>query len=225
LSSAEKRTRRKVRLNRIVTVPLDGTELEGELAAPKGATGIVVFAHGSGSSRLSPRNTFVAEQLQGRGLATFLFDLLTEQEDARYENRFNIDLLAQRMLAVTTWLMRSGEAQEAEGLPLGYFGASTGAAAALRAAADGDTDARAVVSRGGRVDMAEEVLPKVSVPTLLVVGERDTQVLALNQEMLPLLGGTKELSVVPEASHLFEEAGALEEVATRAGEWFVRYLT
>jgi alpha-beta hydrolase superfamily lysophospholipase len=209
-------------VNRLLSIPLDGIELDGELSSAKGATGMVVFAHGSGSSRLSPRNTFVAEKLQGRGLATFLFDLLTEQEDARYENRFNIDLLAERMLAATTWLARSGEA---EGLPLGYFGASTGAAAALRAAAEGDVEVRAVVSRGGRVDMAEQVLPMVSTPTLLIVGERDSQVLALNQQMLPRLGGTKELSVVPGASHLFEEAGALEEVATRAEDWFVRYLS
>lgn len=212
-------------MNRMLNVPVEEAVLEGELAMPDGPAGIVVFAHGSGSSRLSPRNTFVAEQLQRRRLATFLFDLLTEAEDARYENRFNIELLAARMLAVTAWLVESDHAREARDLPLGYFGASTGAAAALRATAEGEADVRAVVSRGGRVDMAERVLPMVSAPTLFIVGERDTEVLALNQQMLPQLGGPKELSVVPGASHLFEEAGALEDVATRAGDWFVRHLS
>jgi dienelactone hydrolase len=205
-----------------VTIPVDDVRLEGDLVLPVGATGLVVFAHGSGSSRKSPRNRFVAEVLERRGLGTLLFDLLTEEEDRDYERRFDIELLTTRLLAATEWL-RSREGTRAT--KLGYFGSSTGAAAALRAAGRLGDDVGAVVSRGGRVDLASGQLPEVTAPTLFVVGGADTDVLELNREGLTELACTKELEVIEGAGHLFEGPGELEEVADLAAAWFERHLS
>ncbi|WP_225334224.1 dienelactone hydrolase family protein [Halomicrobium urmianum] len=205
----------------VYLIPVDGVTLEGQLAVPDGATGLVVFAHGSGSSRHSPRNNYVAETLRDRGLGTLLFDLLTEREDQRRENRFEIPLLTDRLVAVTEW---TRERLDAAGLPIGYFGSSTGAAAALRGAARRPDEIEAVVSRGGRVDMAEEALDSVRAATLFVVGGADHDVLALNEDAYDRLRCEKELHVVPGAGHLFEGPGELEAVAERAGEWFERRL-
>lgn len=204
-----------------VRIDIDGVALEGIFGKPAEGSGIVIFAHGSGSSRLSPRNTFVARFLQQGGLGTLLFDLLTRQEDADYERRFDIDLLVRRLLAVTRWLM---ERPEGKGRKLGYFGSSTGAAAALMAAAEMNGTIAAVVSRGGRPDLATPSLRRVTAPTLLIVGERDSTVLKLNRQALELLTAEKELALVPGATHLFEEPGALEQVAEVARDWFVKYL-
>ena len=206
----------------LVSIPVDGVELEGMLEVPDGASGLVVFAHGSGSSRKSPRNNFVAEVIRDRGLGTLLFDLLTEEEDRVRENRFDIPLLTDRLVAVTDWLRdREGTSD----LAVGYFGSSTGAASALRAAARrGDVDA--VVSRGGRVDLASEVLGEVRAATLFVVGGDDTQVLERNREAHEelVLAAERELHVVPGAGHLFEGEGELEEVADVAADWFAEHL-
>lgn len=206
----------------LLDIPIDEVELEGELVLPDGATGLVVFAHGSGSSRNSPRNKFVAEVLRSHGLGTLLFDLLTEAEDQEYETRFDIDLLTERLLAATEWLRRREETRE---LNLGYFGSSTGAAAALRAAAHRGDDVGAVVSRGGRVDLASEQLPEVAAATLFIVGGADTQVLERNREGLDELTCTKELEVVEGAGHLFEGPGELETVAELAAQWFGSHLS
>lgn len=210
------------RTDDLVAIPLDEVRLEGELVVPDGASGLVAFAHGSGSSRKSPRNNFVAEVLRERGLGTLLFDLLTEEEDREYENRFDIDLLTGRLLAATEWLRRREEMRE---LNLGYFGSSTGAAAALRAGARLGDDVGAVVSRGGRVDLASEQLAEVTAATLLIVGGADTEVLELNREALDELASTKELEVAEGAGHLFEGPGELERVADLAAEWFERHLS
>jgi len=202
-----------------VEIPVDGVTLEGDLGIPDGATGLVVFAHGSGSSRKSPRNQFVAERLRERGLGTLLFDLLTEQEDQRYETHFDIDLLVDRLVAASEWVDEEATTRD---LQVGYFGSSTGAAAALRAAARRDVDA--VVSRGGRVDLASAVLADVTAPTLFVVGGADHTVLELNREAYDELVCEKSLEVVEGAGHLFEEPGALEAVADHAGDWFVDHL-
>jgi pimeloyl-ACP methyl ester carboxylesterase len=194
--------------------------LEGLLGVPPGAAGIVVFAHGSGSSRLSPRNNQVAEALRRAGLATLLFDLLAPEEAADRNNVFDIDLLAERLLAATGWLHEQGETQD---LSIGYFGASTGAAAALVAAARMPEPIGAVVSRGGRPDLAGAALPEVTAPTLLIVGGDDLAVLDLNRAALARLGGEKRLEVVPRAGHLFEEPGALDAVIGLAREWFVTH--
>ena len=206
----------------LVSIPVDGIELEGELIIPDGAAGLVVFAHGSGSSRKSPRNTFVAEVLRAHGLGTLLFDLLTEAEDRTYETRFDIDLLTTRLLTATEWLREREDTRTAN---IGYFGSSTGAAAALRAAAKQGEDVGAVVSRGGRVDLAAEQLSAVSAPTLFVVGGDDPQVLDLNREGLAELTCTKELEVIQGAGHLFEGPGQLETVADLAADWFERHLS
>ncbi len=210
----------------LVTVEAYSARLEGRLLVPEGAPGIVLFAHGSGSSRHSPRNRFVAERLRGAGLGTLLFDLLTAEEEAvdrrTRVHRFNIELLAERLVGATDWLL---EQPQGGGLRIGYFGSSTGSAAALVAAAQRPGAVHAVVSRGGRVDMAESALPQVEAPTLLIVGGRDTQVLALNRRMLPALQAESALEVVEGAGHLFEEPGALEQVAELAGRWFVRHLS
>ena len=204
----------------LVSIPVDGVELEGELIVPADAEGIVLFAHGSGSSRHSPRNNFVAETLRDRGLGTLLFDLLTEAEDRDREARFDVDLLTERLLAVTDWL-RDREATA--DLDAGYFGSSTGAAGALRAAARrGDVDA--VVSRGGRVDMAAESLGDVTGATLCIVGGDDTQVLEWNREAYEALDCEKDLYVVEGAGHLFEGPGQLEAVANAAADWFAEHL-
>jgi dienelactone hydrolase len=204
-----------------VRIALGKVTLDGTLVLPAGGKGIVVFAHGSGSSRLSPRNLFVAGTLQKAGFGTLLFDLLTKEEDYVYENRFDIDLLTARLVGATRWLAAR---PEGKGLPVGYFGASTGAAAALQGAAQAGKEIRAVVSRGGRPDMAMPSLPKVLAPTLLIVGEHDPEVLQLNRLALAMLAVGKELVVVPGATHLFEEPGTLEKVATLAKDWFLRYL-
>jgi putative phosphoribosyl transferase len=207
-----------------VTVPVGDAELQGDLVLPEGATGVVLFAHGSGSSRHSPRNRQVAATLHGAGIGTLLVDLLTPREEdldrVTGEHRFDIDLLARRVVAATDWL-RDGPAEH---LRIGIFGASTGAAAAIVAAAARPDDVAAVVSRGGRPDLAGQALTQVGAPTLLIVGGEDRQVLALNARALELLPAEKQLVVVPGATHLFEEPGALEAVARLAAEWFGRHL-
>ncbi len=195
------------------------SRLEGALAVPAGAEGVVLFAHGSGSSRHSPRNNYVAQVLRKAGLGTLLMDLLTRDEDIDYETRFNIGLLSERLKAATDWLK-----EEASGLRVGYFGASTGAAAALEAAADYGTEIGAVVSRGGRPDLADDYLSKVKSPTLLIVGGRDELVIELNRKAYARIKAQKEMVIVPGATHLFEEPGALEEVANLAAQWFKKYL-
>ncbi len=205
----------------IVQIPADSVTLEGALAVPAQAQGLVVFAHGSGSSRLSPRNNFVAQVLRQADIGTLLIDLLTEAEDAAYETRFDIDLLTHRLLLVTRWLQQQPHTRH---LVIGYFGASTGAAAALRAAAVLGSIIGAVVSRGGRPDLAQDALTHVQSPTLLIVGGNDTVVVQLNREAYARLPGPKQLAIVPGATHLFEEPGALEEVARLATEWFKNYL-
>jgi putative phosphoribosyl transferase len=208
-----------------VTVRVGEVSLEGDLSVPAGARGIVLFAHGSGSSRRSPRNQYVAEMLQGAGLATLLTDLLTPQEEAvdlhTRHLRFNIGLLAERLVGATDWLTHHPDTRS---LRIGYFGASTGAGAALVAAAERPEVVGAVVSRGGRPDLAGPALTRVRAPTLLIVGGRDLQVIELNRQALTLLRGEKELVIVPGATHLFEEPGALEQVADLARQWFERHL-
>jgi dienelactone hydrolase len=210
-----------------VLVPVAGpVTLEGELCVPEDAAGVVLFAHGSGSGRRSPRNKYVAARLQESGLATLLVDLLTEREEAedRYTGhlRFDIGLLAGRLVGATDWL---GDDPRTAALPVGYFGASTGGGAALVAAARLPGRVGAVVSRGGRPDLAGEALPLVRAPTLLIVGGNDEVVLRLNEEALERLGSpVKRLEVVPGASHLFEELGTLEEVARLAADWFTHCL-
>ena len=197
-------------------------ELDGELVLPPSAKGVVLFAHGSGSSRFSPRNTYVAEVLQQRGIGTLLFDLLTREEDQEYATRFDIELLTRRLLAATAWLQSNPKTQA---LRLGYFGASTGAAAALQAAAKMENKIAAVVSRGGRPDLAGEVaLNRVSAPTLLIVGSADYGVIELNQQAYALMNCKKELTLIPGATHLFEEAGTLQQAARSAADWFAQYL-
>jgi dienelactone hydrolase len=206
---------------RDVLIPTGLARLQGTLALPRQPLGLVVFVHGSGSSRLSPRNAAVAQQLSAAGLGTLLFDLLTEAEAADRYNVFDIPLLAERLREATEWLRRQ---PEAAGLGIGYFGASTGAAAALMAAAASPGDVRAVVSRGGRPDLAGDALPKVRAPTLLLVGGRDPVVLGLNQSALARLTCFARLVVIPGASHLFEEPGTLEEAGRLAAAWFLRQL-
>ncbi len=212
-------------LSEEISVSADGVALGGALTVPATAEGIVLFAHGSGSSRYSPRNRSVAQYLNGRGLATLLFDLLTPAEeaiDARTRAiRFDIALLARRLVGATDWIR---EQPQAKRLAVGYFGSSTGAAAALVAASDRDEVVRAVVSRGGRPDLAAEALTGVRAPTLLIVGGHDREVLALNESALAQLRCDKRLEIVPGATHLFEEPGALEQVAGLAGDWFARLL-
>lgn len=211
---------------RDVSIPVDGVQLAGTLVIPHGARSIVLFVHGSGSSRHSPRNRHVAEVLQNHGLATLLFDLLTGEEDEidrwSAELRFNIGLLSRRLLQVTQWVMHCDDTKE---FVIGYFGASTGAAAALIAASHLPDQVGAVVSRGGRPDLARDALASVSTPTLLLVGSLDEDVLALNwQAMEKLASSTKELRVIPGATHLFEEPGTLDQVAATASDWFTTHL-
>lgn len=193
--------------------------------SPPDATDIVVFAHGSGSSRHSPRNRGVAEALNDAGFATLLFDLLTEREDAidarTREFRFDIPMLGERLVIATDWLATRADTAS---LPVGYFGASTGAAAALIAAAERQ-DTRAIVSRGGRPDLAGDALPRVQAPTLLIVGERDEIVIGMNENARQQMSAPTEMVIVPGATHLFEEPGAMDEVTRHATEWFRRYLS
>lgn len=208
-----------------IQIHADGHLLDGELSHPVGAQGLVMFAHGSGSSRLSPRNRYVAARLNQAGLATLLFDLLTAEEELSERLtghiRFNIPLLSRRLVAATDQMCAM---PTTSGLALGYFGASTGAAAALMAAAERPEQIRAIVSRGGRPDLAVVSLAGVCAPTLLIVGGADHEVLMRNQGVLPLLPSGSVLEIIPGASHLFEEQGALEEVALIAADWFKRLL-
>lgn len=204
-----------------VAVPVGGVVLEGELSLPKGAIGIVVFAHGSGSSRHSPRNRYVASVLCEHCVGTLLIDLLTPEEERVDQHtchlRFDIPMLAERLVAIGEWVRAQ---KRLESLKIGYFGASTGGAAALIAASRQQDKVAAVVSRGGRPDLFMDILPKVEAPTLLIVGEYDSQVLELNQQALRKLNDKSHLNIVPRATHLFEEEGALEEVAKLAAAWF-----
>ena len=204
-----------------IDIALSEVILKGDLVLPKKTIGIVIFSHGSGSSRLSSRNRLVAETLQQQGIGTFLFDLLTEEEDKNYENRFNIDLLTSRLIETTHWLLEDTEAKD---LPLGYFGASTGAASALRAAAHFRKTIKAVVSRGGRPDLALSELHLVTAPTLLIVGGDDVPVIGMNKLAYDALVCTKEMKIIPGATHLFEEPGKLLEVSELAIEWYKKHL-
>jgi dienelactone hydrolase len=210
---------------RDVAVTSDSVTLRGLLGIPKDARGVVLFAHGSGSGRLSSRNNFVARSLQDAGLATLLIDLLSEDEEradaATGHLRFDIAFLAKRLGAATEWLAGSADTR---GLSVGYFGASTGAAAALVAAAEWPDRVAAVVSRGGRPDLAGDHLAKVKAPTLLIVGSRDVPVIPLNEDAFAQLRCAKKLEIVPGASHLFEEPGTLEVVSRLAASWFTKYL-
>lgn len=203
------------------TIAVGAIMLHGDLGLPPEAKGVVLFAHGSGSGRLSPRNRFVAQTLQQRGLATLLLDLLEEREVDDRRKVFDIDLLADRLLGATVWLRRHSATTD---LPLGYFGASTGAGAALQAAARMPESVSAVVSRGGRPDLAMPFLARVAAPTLLIVGGHDWPVIEMNQNALAKLTCPKELIIVPGATHLFEEPGTLEQVAGHAAGWFERHL-
>ncbi|NMH97066.1 alpha/beta family hydrolase [Pseudonocardia acidicola] len=213
-------------IHRSLQIPAAGVVLEADLGVPQEpARGAVLFAHGSGSGRHSPRNRYVADELNRAGLATVLADLLTAQEEQidlrTAELRFDIDLLAVRVTALADWIAHS---EPAAGLGIGLFGASTGAAAALIAAANRPNTVQAVVSRGGRPDLADTHLPEVHQPTLLIVGERDPVVIELNRRAMRKLGGRTRLAVIPGATHLFEEPGALEQVARLARDWFLRHL-
>jgi putative phosphoribosyl transferase len=209
-----------------VSIPLDNKQhIEADLRVPDGATGLVLFAHGSGSSRFSARNQAVAEALVQRGFATLLIDLLTRREEdldsLSGAHRFDIPLLAERVAAATAWSRTRDQLRD---LPVGYFGASTGAGAALVAAASAPDDVRAVVSRGGRPDLAGDALSRVKAPTLLIVGGNDEPVVAMNESAMRWMTAPVELRIVPGATHLFEEAGTLEQVEQLAAEWFGRYL-
>ncbi|EFG75373.1 phosphoribosyl transferase domain protein [Mycobacterium parascrofulaceum ATCC BAA-614] len=205
-----------------VTVSAGSVSVAGHLTIPERPVGVVLFAHGSGSSRHSPRNRYVAEVLNGAGLATLLFDLLTPAEERNRANVFDIELLARRLVDVTIWL---GRERDTAALPVGYFGASTGAGAALVAAADPRVNVAAVVSRGGRPDLAGPFLPRVHAPTLLIVGGNDEMVLELNRQAQAAIPGKCELTVVPGATHLFDEPGTLERVAVLARDWFIDHLS
>ncbi len=206
----------------LVHIPVDGVTLEGALAIPVNAQGLVLFVHGSGSSRFSPRNNFVARELRNAGLGTLLIDLLTRVEDQDYERRFDIPLLTQRVARVTDWLQTQAQTKK---LTLGYFGASTGAAAALQVAAAPGNKVNAMVSRGGRPDLAGvQALAQVHCPVLLIVGGHDDIVIELNKQAHARLVCPKELVIVPGATHLFEEPGTLEQVAKLAADWFHRHL-
>ncbi len=205
---------------RFVQLPSGQIQMKGILAVPRDAGSVVLFAHGSGSGRFSPRNGYVAKVLQEGGIATLLIDLLTEEEAEDRALVFDIDLLTRRVLDATAWLR--GESSTA-GLAIGYFGASTGAAAALKAAAQEGTKVAAVVSRGGRPDLATDALRKVRAPTLLIVGGNDEPVVEMNRQAYAQMRCEKEMVIVPGATHLFEEPGALEEVAALARDWFLRH--
>ena len=210
---------------RDIEIPVDKGTIRGTLTVPQKVRGIIIFAHGSGSSRFSPRNQFVAKSLQQRDFATLLLDLLTDKEEEQdvwtREHRFDIPLLTNRLTAATKWCMKD---KSTATLAIGYFGASTGAAAALCAAAELGDCLKAVVSRGGRPDLAIEKLAKVVTPTLLIVGGNDFAVIDMNRKAAEFLNVKKEILIVPGATHLFEEPGTLEKVAKAAGDWFTTYL-
>ncbi len=209
----------------LVKIPIGEIMLEGNLIIPENAKGIVLFAHGSGSGRFSPRNQYVAATLQKAGIATLLIDLLTEEEEAvdmeTGHLRFDIEFLAERLTGAAEWLRKNARTKK---LAIGYFGASTGAGAALIAAARHPNDVYAIVSRGGRPDLAARFLPKVKAPTLLIVGGNDEPVIQMNKGAMKHLRSVKKLEIIPNATHLFEEPGTLEEVARLATEWFVKCL-
>jgi putative phosphoribosyl transferase len=217
---------RSLTQERYVRISPGDVELEGDLSVPDGASGIVLFAHGSGSSRHSPRNRYVGEALRKRGLGTLLFDLLTLREERMDMHtghlRFDIEMLAGRLAATTEWI---GSYEETRDLTIGYFGASTGAAAALVAAAQLPEAIGAIVSRGGRPDLAGPALRRIKAPTLLIVGGDDLPVIDMNREAQRQLRASNKLEIVPGATHLFEEPGALDHVAALAGDWFVQHLT
>ena len=208
-----------------IQISVPGGLIEADLRIPERGRGLVIFAHGSGSSRFSPRNRSVAEYLEAHRLGTLLLDLLTREEEvvdvATREHRFDIDLLAIRVVLATDWALGRTDLRE---LPIGYFGASTGAAAALVAAAERPASVRAVVSRGGRPDLAHAALPKVKAPTLLIVGGDDEPVIEMNRDAMRQMTGTVELQIVPGATHLFEEPGTLQRVMALSAAWFERYL-
>jgi putative phosphoribosyl transferase len=209
-----------------IKIPVGGVEVEGTLTLPPGAKGVVLFAHGSGSSRFSPRNMYVAKEFNKSSLGTLLFDLLTQEEEetdvVTAEYRFNIPLLAERLIGATEWLRNDPPTKKSS---FGYFGASTGAAAALIAAAKLPNEIAVVVSRGGRPDLAGEYLPRVVAPTLLLVGGLDAEVIELNQQAMDqMIASEKKLVISPGATHLFEEPGKLEQVAKFSTDWFLRYL-
>jgi dienelactone hydrolase len=204
-----------------IIIPLQDAALKGRLRIADNQKGVVIFSHGSGSSRMSKRNKYVSEFLKKEGFSSLLFDLLTEHEDLIYDNRFDIQLLTERLVNVTKWML---DYKDTKGLPIGYFGASTGAASALRAAAQLSNDIDAVVSRGGRPDLSIPILDKVKAPTLLIVGGNDTVVIQLNRKAYAKLGGIKKIEIVQGATHLFSETGKLEEVAQLASNWFHNYL-
>lgn len=210
----------QLKLKKTVVVPSGQVALKGDLWIPQESFAMVIFVHGSGSSRLSPRNQMVATYLNKQGIATFLFDLLTLNEDKEYPNRFNITLLCERLMDVTKWVTTQ---KESSNLKFGFFGASTGAAAALIASTE-LPEIAAVVSRGGRPDLAKESLPLVKAPTLLIVGGFDKDVIELNQHALNDMHCEKKLEIVPEATHLFEEKGAMEHVCVLAANWFDMHL-
>ena len=216
----------KAGIAREVEIPVGHSWLTGDLVVPDGASGLVLFAHGSGSSRNSPRNQFVAAVLREAGVGTLLFDLLTPQEELldiqTAELRFDICLLAHRLKAATNWVMNDPQTRE---MPIGYFGASTGGSAALVAAAELGDHIKAVVSRGGRPDLAGSALPLVIAPTLLIVGELDSPVITMNRAALSQLRCEKRLQIVPGAAHLFEEPGRLEEVGRLAADWFANHFS
>ncbi len=218
-------TKPELQLDETISIPSGRVKLEGELKIPKGATGIVLFAHGSGSSRHSPRNQYVARVIREAGVGTLLFDLLTKEEEAidayTGELRFNIDFLSHRLVDATNWVTSQAATQH---LRIGYFGASTGAAAALIAAVELSNIVAGVVSRGGRPDLAGNALGRVKAPTLLIVGGNDDVVIQLNEEAYARLRGEKELKIVPGATHLFEEPGTLEQAARLASDWCRRKL-
>lgn len=208
-------------LKKEVQIPVGNISLPGELVVPRDASGLVIFSHGSGSSRFSPRNNQVAEIVRESDMATLLFDLLTAEEDADYDNRFNINLLTERLIAATQWAMKQ---EETHHLNIGYFGASTGAASALNAAAELSKKVKAVVSRGGRPDLAMSALEFVKAPVLLIVGGDDVEVIGLNQIAYKHLKCEKEIKIIPGATHLFEEPGTLEDVACTSATWFKHHL-
>ena len=214
-----------IRKDPSVRIPVGGVIVEGNLNVPDGARGVVLFAHGSGSSRFSPRNQYVAKVFNDNKIATLLFDLLTNEEDQQDaetgEFRFNIDLLAERLVGATKWLKQEPQIKNCL---FGYFGASTGAAAALIASAKLPGEIAAVVSRGGRPDLASPYLARVAAPTLLLVGGLDAEVIELNKWAMEQMPAEKQLVIVPGATHLFEEPGKLEEVAKLSTEWFLRFL-
>ncbi len=201
----------------MIFIPVGNFKLEGELVIPSGAESLVIFSHGSGSSRFSPRNNFVANELHKKNIGTFLLDLLTKEEDELFINRFNIKLLTERLILATGYIKKLPKTSE---LTLGFFGASTGAASALYAAVAMPRDIKSVVSRGGRTDLAINIAADVKAPTLLIVGERDYEVLEMNKEVYNKLTCDKKFEVIAGATHLFEEHGALEKVATLAADWF-----